>query len=671
MARYRLFLLLALAPALAASAAAQYTRITASQIRDANGPQGPAAAVTSNRTTGDFQVAGKLTAKGIGGFRYADQFAGATVGAQIDAAIADCGRARCTVVIPATMGPGGPSSQPENAVLVDLRKTAGGFVRGTTYTQRWTTVDSGLQIFSNLRLVTDAYRGGVNEWPGGAATKTQYEALTINSSYRTVGERHSITDETRCYGKGDCVSGMFSVYDLGGYGTGGDESLEGIRVYASVGGLGIPSGTITAISGNTVTAAWSNSTNAYLGEKRPLIVTNRATYSTGTIASATAAGRPCVMTGAGTSWSSLGLGAHSDLFIEVAQFSNSSVGQRWVVPVLNVADDTHLTVEFSVSELADTCFGSYLPAGSTYTIYKGAVVASLSDPPSGASDPVGVTTAITPSMMRVGDTVEQVLGYNSTPKGAYVMAERNFGPPLGTGINVNALGQRPIESIMRWWGRAKYGASVNINNLDTLFWIPTNPVPRLFFIGDRTGAGTTLIQLVNSAGALRIPLYWDRVADKLVVLSGVNAMIIDAATGAIGYGANPNLPSARWQYTWSDAAQGGMSINGPTGMTRPLLSLTVAGINRFFVDATTAQFNNGLLLKGYAGNQTKQTWGIDSATGNHWGAKFCYNAAQTVCDYSGAGAPTGACTTGSTYRRTDGTAGATFYVCEASSWAAK
>lgn len=40
-------------------------------------------------------------------------------------------------------------------------------------------------------------------------------------------------------------------------------------------------------------------------------------------------------------------------------------------------------------------------------------------------------------------------------------------------------------------------------------------------------------------------------------------------------------------------------------------------------------------------------------------------------DTSGSGAPAGACTTGSTYRRTDGGTNTTFYVCESSAWVAK
>lgn len=48
-----------------------------------------------------------------------------------------------------------------------------------------------------------------------------------------------------------------------------------------------------------------------------------------------------------------------------------------------------------------------------------------------------------------------------------------------------------------------------------------------------------------------------------------------------------------------------------------------------------------------------------------------WSGGGTITDTSAIGAPSGACTTGSTYRNSTGTAGATFYVCEAGSWAAK
>lgn len=64
-----------------------------------------------------------------------------------------------------------------------------------------------------------------------------------------------------------------------------------------------------------------------------------------------------------------------------------------------------------------------------------------------------------------------------------------------------------------------------------------------------------------------------------------------------------------------------------------------------------------------------------SATGAATATRFCYSA--TVCDYAGSGTPAGAIAAaiGSTYRRTDGGTGTTFYVKEsgtdASGWVAK
>ncbi len=55
--------------------------------------------------------------------RFADQFTGVTVRAQIDGAITDCGSNSCLVVIPSSMGAGAPSAVPSNVALWDMRTT--------------------------------------------------------------------------------------------------------------------------------------------------------------------------------------------------------------------------------------------------------------------------------------------------------------------------------------------------------------------------------------------------------------------------------------------------------------------------------------------------------------------------------------------------------------------
>ncbi len=118
-----------------------------------------------------------------------------------------------------------------------------------------------------------------------------------------------------------------------------------------------------------------------------------------------------------------------------------------------------------------------------------------------------------------------------------------------------------------------------------------------------------------------------------------------------------------------DTADNGLTING--NATGHLLAAQVSGVNRFLVNNAQAYFNNGLDVKGYSDNLTTQKWQISGATGKaNFNGGVCQDGAQTVCDLSGSGAPTGACTTGSTYRRTDGGSASTLYICESGAWVA-
>jgi hypothetical protein len=66
----------------------------------------------------------------LNGMRFADQFTGASVAAQINAAVADCGAYSgaagnsCIVIIPSTLGCGEPNQTPDNVVLWDFRNCA-------------------------------------------------------------------------------------------------------------------------------------------------------------------------------------------------------------------------------------------------------------------------------------------------------------------------------------------------------------------------------------------------------------------------------------------------------------------------------------------------------------------------------------------------------------------
>src|SRR5205085_1390051 len=146
----------------------------------------------------------------------------------------------------------------------------------------------------------------------------------------------------------------------------GDTSADG----------GFPRGTAASVSGNTITGTWTAGTNAGLGEQRPLINTSRGVYNTGTIASVIGSGSPvvCTVSGSGTSWSSLGTGAKTDLFLEITGNSNGTT--KHVIPITSITDDTHLVVEYALAELGPTCYGALMVTSGVYNIYKGGSVAS-------------------------------------------------------------------------------------------------------------------------------------------------------------------------------------------------------------------------------------------------------------------------------------------------------
>ena len=120
-----------------------------------------------------------------------------------------------------------------------------------------------------------------------------------------------------------------------------------------------------------------------------------------------------------------------------------------------------------------------------------------------------------------------------------------------------------------------------------------------------------------------------------------------------------------------------------------MLFRLAGGVNAFLSPADyRLPANYGFNFADTAGNATanpdvglaRESAGILKITNDTtgWAAKFCFNALGTVCDFAGTGAPESVVTAavGSTYRRTDGGAGTSFYVKETGAntntgWAAK
>ncbi|MCU1307076.1 MAG: putative autotransporter protein [Acidobacteriaceae bacterium] len=597
------------------------------QLTLANDPVAPGQA--ANRHYVDIQTstlnAGLLSKLGrindspitLAGVRYADQFAGTSVGGQIDAACADLAGANGTVVIPNTLGPGWSLQQtPSNCNIRDERGNGGStqasFARGTDFYTRVTTTTGGFQIPSTLLLEQDAFGGGVNSYPGGAGTKTQWGPLRIEMQGRTIGERKGIEANIYTSGKGDSIGGMFSSFDFGGYNTGGDEGSEGLRA-VSFQGLGngtVPVGTVSAITGTTITGTWTSGTNAYLGEQRPLINSSRGVYSTGTLASGSGTA-PFTIVGSGTAWAAtLGAGAKSDLFLEYTAFNG---GARFVIPVLSIVDDTHLTAEYSISEIGPTGFS---PSGA-YKIFRGGMVSSLASPPSGSLNATAVNLAAGGGDFQVGDSIEQPLGYNYHGRGLQIALNQVLGGPTqGGGIAIDNVGTQNYRDAIRVSGAV--GSFVNGLNFfnqvgqGVVFNSSPNGLGDIVDFGT-SNVATSALYFLHTNGASR-RLILDRTVDTWF-FGGGQALAGGDSRFALG-GIAPDATTQAYIYL-NNAAWRGLIVNNRVAPNAgvALADFQVNDVPLFRIENTKVKFNNSVDVLGYSDNATTQKWGVTGSTG--------------------------------------------------------
>jgi hypothetical protein len=554
-----------------------------------------------------------LFLKNLNSIRFADQFAGASVGAKIDTACADLSGAQGLVVIPASMGAGWSLiGIPSNATVWDLRGNGGSsqvsFARGIDYYTRITSTNGGFSIPSTILLEQDAFGGGVNALP----TKTQWQPLRIEMQGRTIGERKGIEANVYTYGKGDSIGGMFSSYDWGGFSTGGDEGSEGLRA-TSQQGFGnntVPVGTVASVSGNTVTGSWTAGSNFALGEQRPLINTSRGVYSTGTLASGGGTA-PFTIVGSGTTWAAtFGAGAKSDLFLEYTALNGAA---RFVVPVLSIVDDTHLTAEYNIAEIGASGFN---PSGA-YKIFKGGLVSSLAAPPSGNTNANAVNLAAGGSGFQVGDSIEQPLGYNYHGIGVKVVLQAALATGGGagsSGVGVSNIGAYEYHSAYRSDGPFTDGLSFDsvLSRAGVLF---THPVGSMLMSFNTASTGESIAYVLDNGGVHARQILYDRTSPGLDfwTLGGLRL-----AGSGLNYAFNTNpVPGTHIYEFYNDATMDGFGVNPaatPNAGVRPFY-VAVAGQDRFAIENTKMVVNKGVDVFGYSDNRTTQKWGITGSSG--------------------------------------------------------
>jgi hypothetical protein len=507
---------------------------------------------------------------------------------------------------------------PDNCLIRDERGAGGsfgtGYYKGIDFYGRYTNVAPGLNIIQPLMVEGDAYAGGINT----GTAKTQYSGFHSEFDARTVGERKNVVGFMRCQGKGDCLGSAFWAQDWGGYAGGGDEGNEGGRFEADQAdgaAYPVPSGTVSSVNGNAVTVSWSGGSNAYVGEARPLINLSRGVYATGTVAGTALTNGACTVTGSGTAWATtFGAGAHQDLFLEIV--ANDGTHLRWTVPVLQVVDDTHLVIEYTLVELGPTCLGSWMTSSGTYKVYRGGVVASLGAVTTGTKLPAGVNLAAGGAFFEAGDNIEEPVGYNYHGTGIAVLVSREVGEPQGSGVYVGNLGAAPFQNLLKSNGPFLNGLMLDSPLVqDGLVF--NQPVGggfgALVRSNDQLSANTRLMLWKSANGGLRSVDY-DRTGD---VLSLPGGQYFSASSAQFGIGTTPVPGTLAYLYD-GVANQTGLTVaaTGASGDAPLIMTTNASGIAAFKSNPLTTEFNGGMNLVGYSGNEINPTWRVNSADGS-------------------------------------------------------
>lgn len=584
------------------------------------------------------QVSGKLgragdTPTSLADVRYANQFVGANVGAQIDAACADLGGSHGVVVIPSSMGAGWSSmGVPDSCLIEDLRGQGGS--SGTAYYKsfdfygRYSNTAAGLNIIQPLMVEGDAYAGGVSS----GSNKTQYSSIHAEFDARTTGERKNVAGFMRCQGKGDCIGSAFWAQDWGGYSANGDEGNEGGRFEADqADGVAypVPSGAVTAATANAVTVSWTGGSNAYLGEARPLINLSRGLYATGTVAGTAMSGGACTVTGTGTAWAAtFGAGAHQDLFLEIS--GNNGTHLRWTVPVTQVVDDTHLAIEYNLAELGASCLGPWMTQSGAYKLYRGGTVSSLGAVIAGTKAPATVNLTAGGGFFQSGDIVEEPAGYNYHGTGVTAVVSRDVGEPQGSGVYVGNIGSAPFQNAFKSHGPFLSGIVID-SALSQDGLVFNQPIAGgfgpLLRSNDIASGNTRLMFWMNGSGAQRTIDY----VRPSEVLSFPGGQYFSTNSSGMGVGTYPTPGVQLLMYNGTANQTSIEVLNGnAAGNATQIVTLNSSGIPAFKTTPVTTEFNNGMSVVGYGGNESGQTWSVSSASG---GAAFATLSTTGKADF--------------------------------------
>jgi hypothetical protein len=551
---------------------------------------------------------------------FVDTFTNSTVGAKFDAACSSLNAVNGLLIANNGLGSGWSlNGLAMNCPVLDLRGIEGPnvdphFKPMISLYGRGTSVGAGLQIPSMLQVSYNPRAGGVNS----GVTKTQWQNLRLEMIANTIGERKALEASTNCFGTGDCVGLMGIANDHGGYGSAqtGGEGAIGVRSQACQGDCSTftdnyVAATISAVAGNNLTLNVTHGgTMSNLGANVPLIITNRATYTTGTI-SASTPGTPCTITGAGTAWAATyGSGAHNNLYLDITSNNNGLNKLLW--PITSITDDTHLVIEYHLSETGDVCLGTGVNHTGGYTIYTGSRISDLATVDTNGVPSYATVVPMTTNSFLVGDSLEQHLGYNFRGTGTTAVVGRSFGEIQGGGFYAVNANTPNLLFAFRASGNFNSGLAFDTGTLAEGIQF-SNPVTDAFLrSNDITAADQRIFNVLTSGGTQR---YWDydRTNDWWHTVGG---LYMDGGTTRLATNSTIQ-PNVQFYMGYGNSAYEGLRI-APTfvpGAGKSMLSTEVSGFSQFRQENLLSLFGQGDVLKGYSDNFTTLKWSISSATG--------------------------------------------------------
>lgn len=675
-------------------------------------PATPTANIASMRTVtsavsgavaSQTAINGKLDRMGdtpvsLAGQRFASSFAGATGTNKLDAAIADCGTNPCIVVAPSTLGSGTATTMPDNVVIRDERQWATldtwglpnqGRHNGISWQRRISSTRDGWDGYSTAHFYFEAAKGGHNYWNGSTGAKNSYNVLGTATVARTPGQVLGNVFGVANYSSGDTLGAAVSTRRYGGTLANGDEGQKVLRIDGGSGDA-LFTATISAVTGNTLT--FTSSSWAYtLGETRLLINRNQAKKRTASCVVSTSATPPTVTCSDASLATWYGTGTKTNVCFELDSTKVNEFNR--VVRVRSIQSQTQATLDVTYAGndgIWDN--GSVgIPSTGTATFTN---CSPVTDASQWAQNKVVVADG---TNFATGDPIEESVGAEQGFTGISLLYYPSVWPTSRTTMlhlhnaasKMDGTPTIPIYSYITTSG-ARTGAAAtrfmwtHFNGTvkqGGILWHneSTTPPPYPWFaaFSDNTSGCEGLLGTYNSALSNLTSLQYCRSATDAGARGwrmGVLALTEDGRFALTPDGYNGGNPSNGNQFlvTVTGNNNGFIAHNSATGTGQAFIARTSTAAASWQVDFNGNEKHfSGSKLTMYSDGGSSATSVIDGSTGTAQFAKVCYNSAQTLCDFAGTGAPTSACTTGSTYRRSDGGANTTFYVCEAGQWKAK